>query len=110
LAPRVGTSAGVLAITSFWQAVRDGRRPPATTAVALQVPERRGDLVIVDEPFVAAAHREGIAVHVWTVNDRAAMERLVDLGIDGIMTDVPSTLAGVLGPRGVGWERPPGAR
>ena len=38
--------------------------------VAFQVPERYGELVVVDERFVEAAHRAGMAVHVWTVNDR----------------------------------------
>ena len=59
--------------------------------------------MVVDERFVAAAHRAGKAVHVWTVNDPESMERLVDLGVDGIMSDVPTTLCGVLAERGVAW-------
>ena len=51
------------------------------------MPERQGDLVVVDERFVAAAHRAGKAVHVWTVNDTESMERLVGLGVDGIISD-----------------------
>ena len=49
---------------------------PDIPAVAFQVPERQGDLVVVDERFVAAAHAAGKAVHVWTVNDTESMERL----------------------------------
>ena len=103
-APDVPTSAGTMATAAFWQAVHNGTPIPETPAVAFQVPERQGDLVVVDEAFVAAAHASGQAVHVWTVNDTEAMERLVDLGVDGIISDVPTTLAGVLASRGVAWE------
>jgi glycerophosphoryl diester phosphodiesterase len=72
--------------------------------VAYQVPERMGDLVVVDEAFVEAAHRIGKAVHVWTVNDTTAMERLSALGVDGIISDVPTTLCGFLGEKGVAWD------
>ena len=60
-----------------------------------------GTLTVVDAPFVDAAHRAGLAVHVWTIDDPEEMGRLADLGIDGIMSDVPSVLAGVLADRGV---------
>jgi glycerophosphoryl diester phosphodiesterase len=103
-APSVPTSAGTMATAEAWRAVQAGEAMPEIPAVAYQVPERQGDLVVVDEPFVAAAHRAGRAVHVWTVNDTESMERLIDLGVDGIISDVPTTLGGVLGPRGVAWE------
>ena len=80
-----------------------GEELPDIHAVAFQVPERQGDLVVVDERFVAAAHRSGKAVHVWTVNDTETMERLLDLDVDGIISDVPTTLCGVLAGRGVAW-------
>jgi len=54
---------------------------------ALQVPERQGGLPIVTKRFVDAAHRHGVEVHVWTVNDAADMRRLLGLGVDGIVTD-----------------------
>jgi len=104
LAPTVPTSAGTLATAEFWRAVQAGTEPPATEAMALQVPERFGEVLVVDERFVAAAHRAGLAVHVWTVNDVDAMERLVDLGVDGIISDLPTTLARVLADRGVAWS------
>ena len=63
---------------------------------AAQVPLRQGRLPLVDPKFVSAAHRIGLAVHVWTVDDADEMRRLVDLGVDGIMTDRPSTLKDVL--------------
>jgi glycerophosphoryl diester phosphodiesterase len=105
-APEIATSAGTLATAEFWRAVHSGTEDvPATPAVAFQVPERQGDLVVVDEAFVAAAHRRGIAVHVWTVNETEAMERLIDLDVDGIISDLPTQLAAVLDRRGVAWKQ-----
>lgn len=103
-APSVGTSAGTLAAGAFWRAVQDGDEPPPMRAVALQVPERYGEITVVDERLVAAAHRAGLAVHVWTVDDEASMERLIDVGVDGVITDLPTTLASVLAARGCGWD------
>ncbi len=103
-APSVPTSAGTMATAEAWRAVQAGELLPEIPAVAYQVPERQGDLVVVDEPFVVAAHRAGTAVHVWTVNDTESMGRLIDLGVDGIISDVPTALCGVLGSRGVAWD------
>jgi glycerophosphoryl diester phosphodiesterase len=103
-APDVPTSAGTVATAEFWRAVQGGQPIPVMAAVALQVPERMGDLVVVDAAFVDAAHRSGKAVHVWTVNDVSAMERLVRLGVDGIISDLPTTLSNVLRDKGVAWD------
>ena len=104
-APDVPTSAGTMATAEAWRAVQAGEPVPDSPAVAFQVPERQGDLVVVDEPFVAAAHAAGKAVHVWTVNDTESMERLVGLGVDGIISDVPTTLRSVLwSAAGVAWD------
>jgi glycerophosphoryl diester phosphodiesterase len=56
-------------------------------AAALQVPERVGSFRLVTPRFVEAVHRAGAEVHVWTVNDPADMHRLLDLGVDGLVTD-----------------------
>lgn len=61
-----------------------------------QVPVRYGRVTIVTERFVREAHRRGIAVHVWTIDDAEEMHRLLDLGVDGIMTDRPAVLRSVL--------------
>jgi glycerophosphoryl diester phosphodiesterase len=103
VAPEVAVSAGTLATAQFWRAVQEGAALPDLGAVAFQVPERYGETVVVDDRFVEAAHRAGMAVHVWTVNDGASMERLVDRGVDGIVSDVPTTLTRVLSARGAGW-------
>lgn len=63
---------------------------------AAQVPVRQGRIPVADRRFVEAAHRVDLDVHVWTVDDAATMERLLDLGVDGIMTDRPSALKGLL--------------
>jgi glycerophosphoryl diester phosphodiesterase len=56
---------------------------------AVQVPERKGRLRVVDRAFVAACHRSDVEVHVWTVNEREQADRLDGLGVDTIITDHP---------------------
>jgi glycerophosphoryl diester phosphodiesterase len=63
---------------------------------AAQVPLRKGWMPLVDRRLVAAAHRAGLQVHVWTVDDETTMARLLDLGVDGIMTDRPRVLKNLL--------------
>lgn len=66
----------------------------------LQVPVSWSGLPVVDRRFLDAAHRRDLPVHVWTIDDRLEMERLLDLGVDGIMTDRPDVLKEVLADRG----------
>jgi glycerophosphoryl diester phosphodiesterase len=66
----------------------------------IQVPERIGRISLVSPAAVDAVHRAGKQVHVWTVNDEAAMHRLLDLGVDGIMTDRADLLRDVMQTRG----------
>jgi glycerophosphoryl diester phosphodiesterase len=66
------------------------------SAACVQVPVGHGKAVIVDERFVRTAHRLGLQVHVWTIDDAAEMARLLDLGVDGLMTDLPLVLKQVL--------------
>lgn len=93
-APHRTTSASQTEATMFWaeQTVPAGRN-----IVALQVPPTFEGIEVVTEPFVVAAHDRGLAVHVWTVDEPQEMRRLLDLGVDGIMTDRPTVLAEVLG-------------
>src|SRR3546814_7759710 len=62
------------------------------TAPCAQVPTRQGRIDLVTPRLLAEAHRRGVQVHVWTIDDREEMIRLLDLGVDGIMTDSPQTL------------------
>lgn len=100
----VASSAGTRTIAGFLLAARSGR---ATARMlrdvdCLQVPERFRALRVVTPRTVAAAHAAGVQVHVWTVNERADMTRLLDLGVDGIVTDRADVLRDVLAERGQG--------
>ncbi|MGH2769880.1 MAG: glycerophosphodiester phosphodiesterase [Actinomycetota bacterium] len=77
-----------------------GARPGRLAAACVQVPVRHRRLPVVDPRFIAAAHRRGLQVHVWTIDDASEMDRLLDLGVDGIMTDRPTLLREVLRRRG----------
>lgn len=71
-----------------------------TTALAAQVPERQGPVRVVTRRFVEACHAAGMQVHVWTVNNALDMHRLLDLGVDGIMSDETRVLRDVMAARG----------
>lgn len=103
-APEVPTSAGTGAVAAFFQSVRAGEEPAPMRHVALQVPATYSGLPLVDESFVDAAHRLGLAVHVWTIEEETEMERLCGLGVDGIITDRPTALVGVLNRLGCAWR------
>lgn len=77
----------------------DGYRPPGA---AFAVPVRWHGVQIVSRPFVEAAHRFGCEVFVWTVNDPREMNELLDLGVDGLITDHPERLDRVLADRAGG--------
>jgi glycerophosphoryl diester phosphodiesterase len=79
--------------------LRTGARVPFGGQLA-QVPVRVGRVEVVTPGTVARAHRRGYHVHVWTIDDPAEMTRLLDLGVDGIMTDRPQVLREVLSARG----------
>ena len=65
-----------------------------------QVPLQLGGRALVDERFVAAAHDRGLQVHVWTVDTPEECARMLDLGVDGVMTDRPAMLKALLEERG----------
>jgi glycerophosphoryl diester phosphodiesterase len=67
---------------------------------AVQVPVRYRGIRVVDARFIGHAHRLGMQVHVWTIDDPAEMHELLDLGVDGIMTDRIEILRDVMTARG----------
>jgi glycerophosphoryl diester phosphodiesterase len=63
----------------------------------LQIPERIGALEIVSKDFIETARRLNLKVHVWTINNPQDMQRLIEMKVDGIMTDYPDRLLKILG-------------
>ncbi|MGQ0838985.1 glycerophosphodiester phosphodiesterase family protein [Actinokineospora sp.] len=100
--PGVLTSMGMRAMAAFWAS---GRLPlPARRAprpLVAQVPVRHGRLTVVDKRLVAVARRRRAEVHVWTIDAAPQMHELLDLGVDGLMTDRPQVLKDVLIERGL---------
>jgi glycerophosphoryl diester phosphodiesterase len=94
---RISTGASRLEIGTFYllSRLRLERlfRPPYA---ALQVPVEHEGIVLVTPRFLEAAHSRGVRVDVWTINEPGEMRRLLDLGVDVIMTDHPQTLVSVL--------------
>ncbi|WP_307085829.1 glycerophosphodiester phosphodiesterase family protein [Arthrobacter agilis] len=68
----------------------------ASRVQALQVPETYRGVRVVTPRFVAACHAAGLQVHVWTVNAREDMDRLFDLGVDGLVSDAGDVLVSCL--------------
>nr|WSY56457.1 glycerophosphodiester phosphodiesterase [Streptomyces sp. NBC_00886] len=99
--PRLATSFGTRGVLNL--RLRSWGVPVAVrrSAVAAQVPEEQSGVPVVDRRFVRAAHARGVQVHVWTINEADRMHRLLDLGVDGIMTDHIDTLREVMVERGV---------
>lgn len=77
------------------------RTTDGTVGRAAQLPHRIGRLTIIDARLVRLAHARGLAVHAWTVNDAADMRALLELGVDGLITDRGDLLRAVLEERGV---------
>lgn len=96
--PEVATSATRMEVTLFYVLARARLAavysPPFQ---ALQVPVAQGGLTVVTPHFVAAAQSRGLRVQVWTINERAEMDRLLGLGIDGLITDRPDRALAALG-------------
>ena len=72
---------------------------PAPGPMALQIPSDFAGRPLVTRELVAHAHRYGVHVHVWTIDDPAEMHALLDLGVDGIVTNFPARLRSLLATR-----------
>jgi glycerophosphoryl diester phosphodiesterase len=95
--PEVATSASPSEVSKFLALSKTGLgesySPPMQ---ALQVPRNIGGLQVVTKEFVEAAHLRNLKVHVWTINETDDMRRLIEMGVDGIMTDYPDRLLELL--------------
>jgi glycerophosphoryl diester phosphodiesterase len=98
--PGLCTSMGPREVARLVSASRGGPGRGGILSSCAQVPPSQGRLPLVTRRFVDTAHRFGVQVHVWTIDDRAEMVRLLDLGVDGIMTDRPHVLKDLLVERG----------
>ena len=76
-------------------------RPRHAAGNAAQIPVRQGPLTVLTKGFLKRAHRLGIKVHVWTIDEPHEMNRLLNLGVDGVMTDRPVVLREVFEQRGL---------
>ncbi|HTO00742.1 MAG TPA: glycerophosphodiester phosphodiesterase family protein, partial [Microthrixaceae bacterium] len=108
IGPRLCSSASPREVTALVSAATITGSAKASSTKArskspyqcLQVPESHGRVKILTRRFLSAAHARGLKVHVWTIDDPVDMNRLLDMGVDGIFTDQPSVLKAVLIDRG----------
>jgi glycerophosphoryl diester phosphodiesterase len=96
---RVPMSCGP-ALARLWVLASRVGRAAGGGIAALQLPTHMRGVRVVSERLVKAAHHAGVQVHVWTVNTISEMIRLLDMGVDGLVTDRPDLLKDVLAERG----------
>ena len=96
--PEVATSTGTNEVVVLYVLSRPFLEATyGAAADAVQVPEYRSGLHVLAPRFIDAAHSRNLEVHAWTINDKADMERMIALGVDGIITDYPDRLLALLG-------------
>ena len=93
---RIATSTPI--VSTFWLKAASYLPflPYRTAADATQAPVVDRGIPVLNERYVDRAHRAGLVVIVWTIDDEAEMRHLLDIGVDGILTDHPTTLSAVL--------------
>jgi glycerophosphoryl diester phosphodiesterase len=103
LGPRVATSHTWLGVSALrgLPTARLRRLVLGHVGQAAQVPVRRGPIEVVTPSFLDDAHALGKQVHVWTINTAAEMHRLLDLGVDAVVTDRIDVLRDVYRSRGI---------
>lgn len=98
--PRVATAASSTEASEFMSLnFANLAQTVQPAANVLQVPERFAGLRVLNADFIRAAHERGLQVHAWTINDQTDMRRLIDAGIDGIITDRPDILLSLIAER-----------
>jgi len=93
--------ASVADVLGFVQAALGAGSPPAAP-MALQIPASFAGRPLATPELIAFAHQHRVQVHVWTINDPREMQRLLSLGVDGLMSDFPGRLRQVVGQRSGG--------
>jgi len=102
--PGICTSLGPVGSLQLGLAASGAQEVDDLEAPCAQLPPTYGDTPVVTAELVAEAHRRGMQVHVWTIDDRDEMVQLLDLGVDGLMTDRPALLKDVLVERKQWWS------
>ena len=100
LAPGIPTSFGYMEIAAFMQAMASEDANYHPTGDALQIPPEYYSWKLATPETIAMAHRHGVEVHIWTVNEESTTVQLLDLGVDGIMSDFPGLALKVAASRG----------
>jgi glycerophosphoryl diester phosphodiesterase len=95
---RVAQGASTTDVVDFVRSAQDGS-PPNTQAMALQIPMEFAGRRLVTPELIAHAHAHDIQIHVWTINCTERMAELLDLGVDGIMSDFPGRVADLIARR-----------
>lgn len=96
--PEIATSATPSEVSKFLAMQKTGLdRAYSPPMQALQVPEYLGGLQVLSRGFVEAAHGRKLQVHAWTINETQDMRRMIEMGVDGLMTDYPDRLMKLLG-------------
>lgn len=92
--PEMATSAGLWEALGIFFLFRSGllSTKKSFSMDALQIPEYIGTSRVISEVFVRIIHEKGLRVHVWTVNKEEDMKRLIELGVDAVMSDYPGVL------------------
>ena len=108
-APHVRTALGWRSLVALISASKAGLQPPASVVTGrfAHVPIRLGRLPIHSPSLIRRARRLGVRVVVWTVDEPDLMHELLDMGVDGIITDRPDVLRSVMIQRGVWTPMPP---
>ncbi len=97
---RIATGTSAAEVAAFIDRVARGDLAGyAHPGQALQIPTEFAGIDLVTPATIAAAHQLGCEIHVWTINDAAEIERLLDLGVDGVMSDLPGLVSAAVARR-----------
>ncbi len=96
LAPEIPTNFSYLESGKFMQAMVAGGANYTPPGAALQIPREYNSWPLVTPESVAFAHRIGIEIHVWTVNEQSEMTELLEMGVDGLISDYPQRVLDLL--------------
>ncbi|HEY2107685.1 MAG TPA: glycerophosphodiester phosphodiesterase [Candidatus Binataceae bacterium] len=99
LAPELPTSFSGREVMGFFAALIGQMSDYRIPADALQIPPAHDSMLLATAASVSAAHALGLEMHTWTINEEAEMRHLLELGVDGIITDYPARLRALLAPR-----------